>query len=256
VGTESFLRLVEAHESPLVRDVFADQILSRTVAVPPSIRDVYDYRRCVSPVALGLPPTAFGDADAILIERGKPQRASAVEFKRVKVTQASLVTEEINKLGELPKAVRQANALSDAGFAAVWLTVIVVADMRSPDGSALRFTPGKLVQRVKEAIPLSKLNPSVGVTVCEITQTSDRPANWRGGSVVRFYRWPPNAIKLTCLQPGLPISFHSACCPTRVAAVKQFFGLRAASPRAFMCAQHDNRLGGESPLGSWSQRPE
>lgn len=182
VCTESFLRLVDAHESPLVRDVFADQILSRTVGVPPSIRNEYDYRLCVSPLRLGLPPAAFGDADAVLIELGRPQRASAVEFKRVKVTQASLLTEEINKLGELPKAVRQANALYDAGFGAVWLTVIVVADMRSPDGSAFRFTPGRLVQRVKEAIPLERLNPAVGVTVCEITQTSDRPANWRGGS--------------------------------------------------------------------------
>ena len=25
---------------------------------------------------------------------------------------------------------------------------------------------------------------------------------------------------------------------------------------AFLCAQHDHRLGGGSPLGSWSQRPE
>jgi hypothetical protein len=182
VGTESFLRLIEAHESPLVRDVFADQILSRTVGVPPSIRDDYDYRLRVSPAALGLPAAAFGDADAVLIERGKPQRASAVEFKRVKVSQASLLTEEMNKLGELPKAVRQANALYDAGFGAVWLTVIVVADMRSADENAFRFTPGKLIQRVKEAIPLGKLNPAVGVTVCEITQVSDRPANWRGGS--------------------------------------------------------------------------
>jgi hypothetical protein len=182
VDTESFLRLIEAHESPLVRDVFADQILSRTVGVPPSIRDEYDYRLRVTPGALGLATAAFGDADAILIERGKPQRASAVEFKRVKVSQVSLLTEEINKLGELPKAVRQANALYDAGFGAVWLTVIVVADLRSPYGNIFRFTPGKLVQRVKEAIPLGDLNPAVGVTVCEITQVADRPANWRGGS--------------------------------------------------------------------------
>ena len=181
-ATESFLRLIDAHESPLVRDVFADQILSRTVAVPPSIRDAYDYRLCVSPIALGLPATAFGDADAVLIEQGKPERASVVEFKRVKVTQASLLTEEINKLGELPKAVRQANALFAVGFGAVWLTVIVVADMRSPDGSVFRFSPAKLVQRVREAVPLARLNPAVGVTVCEITQVSDRPANWRGGS--------------------------------------------------------------------------
>jgi hypothetical protein len=180
---DSFAVLIDAHETPLVRDVFADHILSRTVAVPPSIRDAYDYRLCVRPDLLGLERTAFGDADAVLIERGKPECASAVEFKRVKVSQASLLTDEINKLGELGKGVRQANSLYNAGFANVWLTVIVVADTRSADGgSAFRFTPYRLVQKVVKAVPLAELNPAVGVTVCEITQVSDRPANWRGGS--------------------------------------------------------------------------
>jgi hypothetical protein len=181
--TESFLRLIDAHEAPLVRDVFADQILSRTVGVPPSIRADYDYRLCVSPNSLGLPPEAFGDADAVLIERGRPELATVVEFKRVKVSPSSLLTDGVNKLGELPKAVRQANALHAVGFGAVWLTVIVVADTRPADGSAtFRFTPHQLIQRVYDAIPMSKLNKGVGITVCEITQVSDRPANWRGGS--------------------------------------------------------------------------
>ena len=88
---DSFTYLIGAHETPLVRDVFGDQILSRTVGVPPSIRAAYDYGLCVRPDALELEPTAFGDADAVLIERGKPERASAVEFERVKVSQASSV---------------------------------------------------------------------------------------------------------------------------------------------------------------------
>jgi len=204
---DSFVDLISAHETPLVRDVFADQILSRTVGVPPSIRAAYDYRLCVRPDSLGLEPSAFGDADAVLIERGRPECASAVEFKRVKVSQASLVTDEVNKLGELRKGVRQANSLHTAGFANVWLTVIVVADTRPADSiSSFRFTPYQLVQRVIDAIPLTQLDPGVGVTVCEITQVSDRPANWRGGSggqILQMAKEQNQSLQFTAAIAGL-----------------------------------------------------
>ncbi len=180
---DSFRDLVFAHEHDLVRDTFADQLLSQHVAVPPSIRQKYEYRLRVQPKVLGLPESAFGDADAVLIESGVPERASAIEFKRVKITASSFATDQINKLAELPKAVTQANRLHAAGFAFAWLTVVVVADTRSlTDGAGYGAIPGKLIQAVLDAIPAQQLADGVGLTVCEIVQVSDEPANFRGMS--------------------------------------------------------------------------
>lgn len=172
-----------------MRDIFADNVLVRSVGKPPSIRSRYEFRLCVTPQALGLVSKAFGDADAILIETGHPDRSSAVEFKRVKISPSSFKTGELNKLKELRKAVRQANALHSAGFAHVWLTVIIVADVRPiTNGTGFSFAPQEMVQRVINAIPPSKLANEVGVTVCQIAQVSDQPANFcgtAGGEIMR-----------------------------------------------------------------------
>jgi hypothetical protein len=175
--------LIDIDELPLVADIFADQILASRVGVPPSICCPYEYRLCVRPEALELPRTSFGDCDALVIETGTPCRASAVQFKRVKVSASSFRTGLLNKLGEFPKAVRQANELHAAGFANVWLTILVVTDLRSlSDASSRRFTPRSMMEEVISAIPLPELARDIGVTVCEITQVSNTPMAWRGGS--------------------------------------------------------------------------
>ena len=135
------------------------------------------------PEQLGLPRNTFGDCDALLIKAGAPDIASVVQFKRVKVSESSFKTGQLNKLGELPKAVGQSNELHSAGFANVWLTILIVTDLRSlPDARSRRFTPPSIVADVIAAIPLAQLAPEIGVTVCEITQMADGPTGWRGGS--------------------------------------------------------------------------
>ena len=157
--------------------------MSSRIGVPPSICQPYDHRLCVSPQVLGFPETAFGDCDALLIEKGSPQRASAVQFKRVKVSVSESGEWKLNKLGALPKAVQQANELHAVGFAHVWLSVLVVTDLRAlADASARRFTPPPMIERVIAAIPLRDLATEVGVTVSEITQIATSPSQWRGGS--------------------------------------------------------------------------
>jgi hypothetical protein len=157
--------------------------LSSRIGVPPSISRPYDHRLCVGPQALGLRESAFGDCDALLIENGSPHRASAVQFKRVKVSVSESGEWKLNKLGALPKAVQQANELHAVGFAHVWLNILVVTDLRAlADASTRRFTPPPMIERVISAIPLCDLATEVGVTVCEITQIATSPDRWRGGS--------------------------------------------------------------------------
>jgi hypothetical protein len=133
---ESFRNLVTAHEQPLVEDVFADALLAQHVAVPPSIRSNFQYRLCVDPTRIGLGHDAFGDADAVLVEDEDYATASAVEFKRVKITELSYATGHVNKLKELGKACSEANQLHEAGFAHAWLTVIIVPDTRALTGGS------------------------------------------------------------------------------------------------------------------------
>jgi hypothetical protein len=186
---ESFRDLVTAHEQPLVEDVFADALLAQHVAIPPSIRSSFQYRLCVDPTHVGLGHDAFGDADAVLVESDNYAAASAVEFKRVKITEHSFATGQVNKLKDLEKACSQANKLHEAGFAHAWLTVIIVADTRSlTGGSSYGLIPATLRDDVIAAIPTGRLHPSVGLTVCEIVQVSDEPANFRGmsgGNLIR-----------------------------------------------------------------------
>lgn len=201
---ESFRDVVAATEHDLVRDGFADQLLSQHIAVPPSVKAKYEYRLRVMPAQLGVDVTAFGDADALLIEVGSPQRVSAVEFKRVKITASSFDTDQINKLGELPKAVTQANLLHAVGFAHVWLTVLIVADTRTlTGGKGYGLVPGKLVQRVIEAIPTDRLVDGVGLTVCEIVQVSDEPANFRGMSGGQLLRHAVEQVQPQALTAAI-----------------------------------------------------
>jgi hypothetical protein len=181
--THEVTDLIAIDELPLVQQIFDDQLLVSRVGIPPSVTDKFDYRLCVRPEALGLPTNSFGDCDALVIQQRAYERSSAVQFKRVKISDASFMTGQMNKLRELPKAVLQANEMHAVGFATVWLTVLVVTDLRSlSDASARRFTPRALIDGVTSAIPLTKLHKDVGVTVCEITQIFSDPVRWRGGS--------------------------------------------------------------------------
>lgn len=178
---DEFRTLIDTPEQDLVRAVFADRLLARSVGIPPSIRGTFDYRLGVTPRAMGLADSPFGDVDALLVECQSPAKASAVEFKRVKISPSTFQTGQLNKLGGLSKAVRQANRLYRIGFANVWLTVLVVADLRPITGGVtFSFAPGEMLSRVRLTLPLSKLDEGIGVSVCEINQVSDQPANFRG----------------------------------------------------------------------------
>jgi hypothetical protein len=195
-----------------VRDVLNDQLLSQHVAVPPSIRSQYEYRLRVSPAQLQLGAEAFGDADALLIELRSPHRASAVEFKRVKVSASSFQTGRLNKLNELTKAVYQANALYAAGFAHVWMTVVIVADTRVLTGGAgYGSIPGPMVREVVDAIPFAELALGVGVTVCEIVQVSDQPANFRGMAGGQLIRTAIEREQPAILTAAIGDLFSRAC---------------------------------------------
>lgn len=57
----------------------------------------------VPPERLGLPTSAFGDVDALLVPNGAPWLAHAVEYKRILMPARTFQTLLPNKLQELSK---------------------------------------------------------------------------------------------------------------------------------------------------------
>ncbi|MBV6523133.1 MAG: hypothetical protein MNPFHGCM_03301 [Gemmatimonadaceae bacterium] len=132
------------------------------------------------------------DLDAVLLRDGNPIDAVAYQIKRVKVTEATFATGLPGKLGEMPKAVRQANATAALGFARVVLTFLVVADgrTRTEFNFAFRGPTGEIVGAINRAIDLTNLHDSVGVARIEVVQPLDRDFTLAGGIGGGFLRQP------------------------------------------------------------------
>ena len=86
-----------------------------------------------------------------------------------------------------------------------------------------------------------------------------RPAWRRRG--VQALEWDQRAAgptpRSTAREPDMiGANASSPQCGTAVSEREPMAILPPFGSIAMVCAQHDRRLGGESPLGSWSQRPE
>lgn len=207
-----FSQLIHVPEAQLVSAVFADWLLCSSVGIPPQTDGPVSHRLEVRAAELELPERAFGDADALVVPRRDFTQTRAIEFKRVKISTKNLRQGRPSGLGKLRKAVAQANALQQAGFAFVWLNVIVVADVRElTKGVGFAGAPMSLIAQVYDSIELVRLHPHVGVTVYEITQVSNEPANRRGGAGGHMLR---SAI------------FHSQP-PTLTASLERYFARTA-----------------------------
>lgn len=169
-------------EHDLVALLFDDLRTFHSVAIPPQAPWPAHVRLRVCPPSLGLDPAAFGDADALLVPHGGVHLTRAVEYKRVLIPAHAFETLQPNKLQELSKGVAQANRLACAGFAVVWLCVLVVVDSREltrPTGGYLAAS-GRMMETVYNALPIGDLVLSVGVVVYELTQCFDRPLTQSG----------------------------------------------------------------------------
>ncbi len=176
--------LGEAPEAELIDWVYRRPV--DHVGVPPLTSPPIRVRLRVPPLELGLQASAFGDVDALLLQDSKEQESRAIEFKRVKVSDRAFDTLLPNKLQELSKAVDQANRLAAAGFAWVWISVVVLTDttLRATSTNPYVTAPPSLLEMTRTAIPLNKLRPEVGVYINEIAGPS---ADYRslGGSILR-----------------------------------------------------------------------
>ena len=181
--------IAEVPEHELVTLLFAHPGLV-DLAVPPETPEPVARRFRVTPSQLNLPKAAFGDIDALLISANDASCASAVEYKRIKVTTRTFHTGQPNKLQELHKACYQVNAAASVGFNRVWLQVIVVIDAREVTGGRFQLIPGifEIFDLIRDNITFDELHPAVGVHVMHLGQPVDRPVTESGqfgGTVMR-----------------------------------------------------------------------
>jgi len=123
-----------------------------------------------------------GDIDILLVAQDRPQTATAIQVKRIKVSPRALQTGRPNRLRDLKEGKEQANRLAQLGFWQVYLYVFVIVDSR--ELNAEEIATGKISYRgmgqplrsvVEQAMSPEGLNERVGFVHCEFTQAMEHP---------------------------------------------------------------------------------
>ena len=146
----------------------------------------------------GLPGSPRGDIDLLLVPPSRPDHATAIEFKRIKIRDG-----EANKLQEFKKGVEQANRLAMIGFYQVYLYILVAVDSRATNEGQMSFADGigwELRNEIAELISPRCLKPGVGLMHWEFVQTTDHPplgVGHGGGHLVRLAEPRAQSVEVT-----------------------------------------------------------
>ena len=154
----------------------------------------------VSHNALGRP----GDIDILVVNPVKPEFATAIQVKRIKVVDKTFKTDKPpNKLEDLKTLHWQTNILVEFGFWKVFSFVIVVIDSRSNNSGKLCFDGLNNDVRLKLEKPLSDsikhLNDTAGYICIELNQPMDFPPLTIGTFTSRSLRIPTLRQQSDCL---------------------------------------------------------
>lgn len=163
-------------EAPLSRLLFGESPACRPLAtelgIAPSSRVAFE----VPTITLVPGARGPGDIDVLVFSSQTPERALAMELKRVKITPESFETELPGKLSDLKRGVRQANLLGGLGFHRAYLVIAVVTDGRQRIGYNFfgRGPTLELLKMIDQFPGRDQLRRGVGVAFVEITQPIDK----------------------------------------------------------------------------------
>jgi len=123
----------------------------------------------------GLPGNPSGDIDILLVVPGRPDLATAIEVKRIKVGAAAFQTGGPNKLRGFKEGVRQANTLAKIGFSQVYLYIFVVVDSREQNTERISYKGLSLELKswIEQNISPRELVQRVGLMHFEFVQPMD-----------------------------------------------------------------------------------
>ena len=154
------------------------------------------------------------DVDIFLHARNRPDEATAIQVKRIKVSAKAFRNQSPNKLPGFKKGVEQANLLADIGFFQVYLFVLVAVDSREHNRGEVSYDgPTNELRRVIETtIRPDKLLDRVGLLHLEYVQPMDySPLSvGAGGSDLRQSATAvPQAAELTEWVAGVSSKYRS-----------------------------------------------
>lgn len=123
------------------------------------------------------PAGAKGDIDILRCPALRPDLATAIQVKRIKVSANALDTGQPNKLGGLKKGVEQSNLLADLGFHQVYFYVFIVVDSRELNAGKFAFAGSttKIKSLLDREIRMAAtaLRKVAGLCSWEFTQSMD-----------------------------------------------------------------------------------
>jgi hypothetical protein len=175
-------------EGDLVRRLLSDSHWRERILRLHGIPDGVKYFPEVELDGLG----AEGDVDILAVDPTTPHLATAVQVKRVRVSEKSFAKDgKPNKLNEISKLNRQASLLVELGFWQVFAFVFVVVDSRIRNVGQYAFDglTSELRTKIEQGISTEGLDARAGCIVYEFTQPmEDHPLNtgtfW--GHIVRM----------------------------------------------------------------------
>ncbi len=117
-----------------------------------------------------------GDIDILIYKKDRPDRAIAVECKRVKVRVQRGGSQKVNKVQDIREGIRQVNALQSLGFHQSYLIFLIAVDARMKEDRNIffKYDPNEGTRAVYEVPMDVSLHRDVGVAYIEIVQPTGK----------------------------------------------------------------------------------
>jgi hypothetical protein len=144
-------------------------------------KNVYSFFGIKEPfVIVGKKP---GDIDILLFDKERPDKAIAIECKRLKVTSVDSPLPKVNNSKGIKHGVKQANGLQSLGFYKSFLMIILLDDSRHFDypNTMLRNSKWHEVEEVYDMPWNEPLNQDVGIIFIKVTQPTGKHFNEMAG---------------------------------------------------------------------------
>jgi len=186
--TFSHESLADVAEGDLVRRLLADaHWRSRLLGLHGIPDDANDY-----PEVLLDDLGKKGDIDILVVNPSRPEFATAVQAKRIKVAAQTFQTGKPNRLVAVAELHRQTNLLVELGFWQVFSYAIVVVDSRTNNQGEYRYDglTTELRTTINDSLTTEGLHQDAGFIRFELAQPIDHYPLGAGTFSIRLLRAP------------------------------------------------------------------
>lgn len=123
-----------------------------------------------------------GDVDLIIYNKVNPSITTAIEIKVLRKKQTNDGNDYLGGLNRIKRGMEQAKGLIDIGFGAVFLVVVVLANVskQSYKNLATRSIDTENWKRIRKEYEALVGDQRIGLINIEINQNSDKQINERG----------------------------------------------------------------------------